>query len=174
MSDFRILLFYFSVSGLKCPNDFLKTLVQFSLSQKHSNSRQNILVWGLNCPNHWPVWSLHLGPAAAFRPSPPSFISFISGIWFSGRVVLCYVCFSSNSPIYIFHIWSLVIWKGVLKKALKQTIKDERHISKRKEKTKHLLWIPFWWGDLLRSVRFIRVWHFKFDFLQAWLPSTFD
>ena len=29
-------------------------------------------------------------------------------------------------------------------------------------------------GDLLRSVRFIRVWHFKFDFLQAWLPSTFD
>ena len=30
------------------------------------------------------------------------------------------------------------------------------------------------WGDLLRSVRFIRVWHFKFDFLQAWLPSTFD
>ena len=29
-------------------------------------------------------------------------------------------------------------------------------------------------GDLLRSVWFIRVWHFKFDFLQAWLPSTFD
>ena len=29
-------------------------------------------------------------------------------------------------------------------------------------------------GDLLRSVRFIMAWHFKFDFLQAWLPSIFD
>ena len=127
MSDIRILLFYFSVSGLKCPNDFLKTLVQFSLSQKHSNSRQNILVWGgLNCPNHWPVWSLHLGPAAAFRPSPPSFISFISGIWFSGRAILCYVCFSSNSPIYIFYLQNLVIWKGDIKIAQKLTITDKR------------------------------------------------
>ena len=34
--------------------------------------------------------------------------------------------------------------------------------------------LMYYWGDRLRSVRFIRVWHFKFDFLQAWLPSTFD
>ena len=39
----------------------------------------------------------------------------------------------------------------------------------------HFAWCSsFLRGDLLRSVRFIRVWHFKFDFLQAWLPSTFD
>ena len=37
-----------------------------------------------------------------------------------------------------------------------------------------LCWPLISWGDLLRSVRFIRVWHFRFDFFQAWLPSTFD
>ena len=61
--------------------------------------------------------------------------------------ILCYVCFSSNSPIYIFYLGNLVIWKGDTKIALKLTITDKRYIFKRKGKkewTKYPLWIPFW------------------------------
>ena len=50
-------------------------------------------------------------------------------------------------------------------------VENHQHISSQHSNIQTMLVCR---GDLLRSVPFIRVWHFKFDFLQAWLPSTFD